>query len=213
MAPSCQALEHGCLEFLYMKSCLPPHGFLTSVHPSHLSLTSLTPPSWSHGLCTAPGAPKPCPCFLPLQKQAEALPRQGASQAGNLGCNSTVGFHLLSKPSSKELQRLHGLTFKQLASCFVPQSRCTSERPSCFPCWAWMSPTLTQLLPNPKPPIPFMFLYFSLSGLTFVPISPWVPGEQGWSASSAMLRSPCGGLNTPVLPHVKENSAFNGSPG
>lgn len=111
---------------------------------------------------------------------------------------------------------LHGLTFKQLASCFVPQSRCTSERPSCFPCWQFLG--LDVPYPDPTPPEPqtsslLMFLYFSLSGLTFVPISPWVPGEQGWAASSAMLRSPCGGLNTPVLPQVKENSAFNGCPG
>lgn len=186
---------------------------MTSIHLSHLSLTSLTPPSRPYVLCTAPGAPKPALAFCLYRSRRKPFPGREPPRQGSLGYNSTVGFHLLSKPSSKELQRLHGLTFKQLASCFMPQSRCTSERPSCFPCWAWMSPTLTQPLPNPKPPIPFMFLYFSLSGLTFVPIGPWVPGKQGWSASSAMLRSPCGGLNTLVLPQVKENSAFNGSPG
>lgn len=135
-------------------------------------------------------------------------PRQGAS--GAIRLLASICFLSPLQRSFKGFVALH-LSSWRLASCLSQDAPLRGLPVS--PCWAWMSPTLTQRLQNPKPLIPFMFLYFSLSGLTFVPISPWVPEEQGWAASSAMLRSPCGGLNTLVLPQVKENSAFNGSPG
>lgn len=49
-----------------------------------------------------------------------------------------------------------------------------------------------------------MRLYFSVSVVTSVPTSLWAPQEQELSASAAVLRSPCEGLN-------RENLLYTGA--